>query len=81
VNTFEKIEEEDYPFFTSFLEVFTSYFFFLFLFFPFFLEIFFSFFFFSSFLHEDDKEEKKRKRMFGGEHLQIRSEENQKINE
>jgi hypothetical protein len=54
----------------------TSYFFFLFLFFPFSWR--FSFFFFASFLHKDNKEENKRKRMFGGKHLQTRSEENKK---
>jgi hypothetical protein len=55
----------------------TSYFFFFFSFFFLFLGDFF-FPFFASFLHEDNKEEKTRKRMFGGEHLQTRSEENQR---
>jgi hypothetical protein len=67
VNTSKKKEEEDYPFFHFIFRGVHQR-----------THLIPSSSFFASFLHEDNKEEKTRKRMFGGEHLQTRSEENQK---
>jgi hypothetical protein len=66
VNTSEKKEEEDYPFFHFIFGGVHQR-----------TPLISSSSFFASFLHEDNKEEKTRKRMFRGEHLQTRSEENQ----